>query len=160
MAGERHVRYGYDHLFVIGYGDSIGVSRAIGAVDGSVEVAYGVIANSDVDRAHVAGNLVSIHAHAQFGPGHIAVLHIPAVLLTGGALLRQRRSEPFVPVIVPAEDALLLARGGQDRCYYGHIGIYAGDGKIVHAMDEANGITVSRIGYNGKRILTVRRIFG
>lgn len=45
-------------------------------------------------------------------------------------------------------------------CYYGHIGIYAGDGKIVHAMDEANGITVSRIGYNGKRILTVRRIFG
>ena len=44
MAGERHVRYGYDHLFVIEYDECIGVSRAIGAVDESVEVAYGVIA--------------------------------------------------------------------------------------------------------------------
>ncbi len=52
------------------------------------------------------------------------------------------------------------AQPGDLICYYGHIGIYAGNGKIVHAMDEANDITVSKIGYNGKRVLTVRRIFG
>ncbi|MDY2959940.1 MAG: C40 family peptidase [Hornefia sp.] len=52
------------------------------------------------------------------------------------------------------------ARPGDLICYGGHIGIYIGNNKIVHAMDEAHGITVSRIGYNGKPITTVRRIFG
>lgn len=56
--------------------------------------------------------------------------------------------------------SLSEARPGDLICYGGHIGIYIGDNKLVHAMDEAHGITVSRIGYNGKKITTVRRIFG
>lgn len=52
------------------------------------------------------------------------------------------------------------AQPGDLICYYGHIGIYIGNNQIVHAMDEKNGITVKTIGYNGKPILTVRRIFG
>lgn len=51
------------------------------------------------------------------------------------------------------------AKPGDLICYSNHIGIYIGDNKIVHAMNPANGITVSRIGYNGKRITTIRRIF-
>lgn len=52
------------------------------------------------------------------------------------------------------------AQPGDLICYYGHIGICIGDNKLVHAMDESHGITVSTIGYNGKRIMTVRRILG
>ena len=52
------------------------------------------------------------------------------------------------------------AQPGDLICYYGHIGIYIGDNQIVHAMNESHGITVSTIGYNGKPVLTVRRLFG
>lgn len=56
--------------------------------------------------------------------------------------------------------SLSEARPGDLICYGSHIGIYIGNNKLVHAMDEEHGITVSRIGYNGKTITTVRRIFG
>lgn len=52
------------------------------------------------------------------------------------------------------------AQKGDLICYNGHIGIYAGDNQIIHAMNESHGVTISRIGYNGKKVLTVRRIFG
>ena len=51
------------------------------------------------------------------------------------------------------------ARAGDLICYNGHIGIYIGNNKLVHAMNPANGITVSRIGYNGKAIVTIQRLF-
>ena len=51
------------------------------------------------------------------------------------------------------------AQPGDLICFRGHIGIYIGNNQIVHAMDEKHGITVSTIGYNGKPILTIRRIF-
>lgn len=51
------------------------------------------------------------------------------------------------------------AKPGDLICFYGHIGIYIGNGKLVHAMDESHGIVVSKLGYNGKKILTVRRMF-
>jgi cell wall-associated NlpC family hydrolase len=51
------------------------------------------------------------------------------------------------------------AEPGDLICFYGHVGIYIGNKRIVHAMDEGHGITVSKFGYNGKPILTVRRLF-
>lgn len=54
---------------------------------------------------------------------------------------------------------LATARPGDIICYNGHCGIYIGNNQIVHAMNEANGMTVSTIGYNHKEILGVRRFF-
>ena len=55
--------------------------------------------------------------------------------------------------------SLKNAKAGDIICFPGHVGIYLGNRKIVHAMDPAHGITISRLGYNGKPILTIRRIF-
>lgn len=46
---------------------------------------------------------------------------------------------------------------GDIVCYSGHVGIYAGDGKIVNAIDEARGIGMSNA--RNRSIITVRRIF-
>ena len=48
------------------------------------------------------------------------------------------------------------AEPGDLICYDGHIGIYIGGGKIVHASSAKTGIKVSNAGY--RRILSVRRI--
>ena len=56
--------------------------------------------------------------------------------------------------------SLSEAQPGDLVCFYGHIGIYIGNNQIVHAMNESHGITVSTIGYSGKPVLTVRRLFG
>jgi len=42
--------------------------------------------------------------------------------------------------------------------YYGHVAIYAGDGKAVHAVNESLGIRVTDVNYTGK-VIKVRRIF-
>ena len=55
--------------------------------------------------------------------------------------------------------SLKNARPGDLICFHGHIGIYIGNNKIVHAMNVANGMTVSTIGYNRKPIVTIRRLF-
>lgn len=46
---------------------------------------------------------------------------------------------------------------GDVICYEGHVGIYAGNGRIVNAIDEAHGIGVSSATYSN--IITVRRFF-
>lgn len=46
---------------------------------------------------------------------------------------------------------------GDIVCYSGHVGIYAGNGKIVNAIDEKRGINLSNATY--KKIITIRRIF-
>ncbi len=46
---------------------------------------------------------------------------------------------------------------GDIVCYSGHVGIYAGNGKIVNAIDEQRGINLSNATY--RRIITIRRIF-
>lgn len=46
---------------------------------------------------------------------------------------------------------------GDIVCYDGHVGIYAGNGKIVNAIDEEHGIGMSSLRY--AKIVTVRRIF-
>lgn len=48
------------------------------------------------------------------------------------------------------------AEPGDLICYDGHIGIYIGDGRIVHASSERTGIKVSRATY--RPILSVRRV--
>lgn len=48
------------------------------------------------------------------------------------------------------------ARPGDLICYAGHVGIYAGNGQIVHASTPSSGIKVSSATY--KSIVTVRRI--
>lgn len=46
---------------------------------------------------------------------------------------------------------------GDIVCYSGHVGIYIGNGQIVHASNARDGIKISSAYY--KSILAVRRIF-
>lgn len=56
-----------------------------------------------------------------------------------------------------AVDGLANAQPGDIVCYSGHVGIYIGDGKIVHASTAKTGIKVSNASY--RKVLAVRRIF-
>ena len=42
-------------------------------------------------------------------------------------------------------------------CYSGHVGIYAGNGTIVNALNQQHGITYTNVNYSP--ILAVRRIY-
>ena len=46
---------------------------------------------------------------------------------------------------------------GDIVCYSGHVGIYAGNGQLLHASTYRTGITYSNVNY--KNILAIRRIF-
>ncbi|SET36916.1 Cell wall-associated hydrolase, NlpC family [Pseudobutyrivibrio sp. C4] len=46
---------------------------------------------------------------------------------------------------------------GDIVCYSGHVGIYAGNGQLLHASTYRTGITYSNVNY--KQILAIRRIF-
>ena len=55
-------------------------------------------------------------------------------------------------------DSLKEARAGDIICYYGHVAIYLGDGRIVHASNSRDGIKISeRADY--RTIAGIRRIF-
>lgn len=56
-----------------------------------------------------------------------------------------------------AVSGLENAQPGDIICYSGHVGIYVGDGQIVHASTEKTGIIVSSASY--RSILSIRRIF-
>ena len=55
------------------------------------------------------------------------------------------------------EGGMANAQPGDLICYSGHVGIYIGNGQIVHASNKNTGITVSN--YNYRKVLAVRRIF-
>jgi cell wall-associated NlpC family hydrolase len=48
------------------------------------------------------------------------------------------------------------AKPGDLVWYSGHIGIYIGNGKVVHASNPKNGIIISNVNY--RKILGIRRI--
>ncbi|MBP5198645.1 MAG: C40 family peptidase [Lachnospiraceae bacterium] len=56
-----------------------------------------------------------------------------------------------------AVDGLDNAQAGDIVCYSGHVGIYIGNGQIVHASNKRTGIIVSNADY--RKILAIRRIF-
>ena len=56
-----------------------------------------------------------------------------------------------------AVDGLANAQPGDLVCYSGHVAIYIGGGKIVHASTSKTGIIISDVGYRAP--LAVRRIF-
>ncbi len=56
-----------------------------------------------------------------------------------------------------AVDGLSNAQPGDIVCYSGHVGLYIGNGQIVHASNSRTGIIVSNADY--RKILAVRRIF-
>ena len=54
--------------------------------------------------------------------------------------------------------SLKEAKEGDIICYYGHVAIYLGDGRIVHASNSRDGIKISeRADY--RTIAGIRRIF-
>ena len=53
--------------------------------------------------------------------------------------------------------SLAEAKAGDIVCYSGHVGIYIGGGKIVHASTPRGGIKISGVHSCGQ-ITTVRRI--
>ena len=56
-----------------------------------------------------------------------------------------------------AVNGLENAQPGDIICYSGHVGIYAGNGQIVHASTSKTGIIISNASY--RSILSIRRIF-
>ncbi len=53
--------------------------------------------------------------------------------------------------------SLAEAQPGDIICYSGHVGIYIGNGQIIHASTEKTGIKISNASY--RKILAIRRIF-
>ena len=47
---------------------------------------------------------------------------------------------------------------GDILIYPGHVAIYAGNGKAIHAVNERLGIRITSVGYTGS-VIAVRRIF-
>ena len=45
---------------------------------------------------------------------------------------------------------------GDIVCYSGHVALYMGDGKIIHASNPRDGIKISNVSY--KKIITIRRV--
>jgi cell wall-associated NlpC family hydrolase len=72
----------------------------------------------------------------------------------GVALPHSSRADRSVGMAV---DGLANAVPGDIVCYSGHVGIYIGNGQIVHASTRQTGIIVSNASY--RRVLAVRRIF-
>lgn len=56
-----------------------------------------------------------------------------------------------------AVDGIDNAQPGDLVCYSGHVGLYIGNGQIIHASTQKTGIKISNANY--KTILAVRRIF-
>lgn len=56
-----------------------------------------------------------------------------------------------------AVDGLANAQPGDLVCYSGHVGMYIGNGQIIHASSRKTGIKISDADY--KSILAIRRIF-
>ena len=55
------------------------------------------------------------------------------------------------------QGGLANAQAGDIVCYSGHVGIYIGNGQIVHASTRKTGIKVSNANY--RTPVAVRRIF-
>ena len=57
-------------------------------------------------------------------------------------------------------DSIADAQPGDIICYNGHVALYMGDGKVIHATrGKSNNVHISKVNYNKKRhIITIRRI--
>lgn len=87
------------------------------------------------DGADCSGFVMSVYAH--FG---VSLPHSSSAQRSVGREVSYSEAQP-----------------GDIICYSGHVAIYIGGGRIVHAANERKGITVSTATY--REILSVRRIF-
>lgn len=92
-----------------------------------------------LDGADCSGFVMSVYSH--FGK---SLPHSSSNLRSVGI----RISNPSLSTLKP----------GDIICYSGHVAIYIGGGKIVHASNHAEGIKISD-DWNYKPVVTVRRIF-
>lgn len=119
----------------IGEGSELGVSVAEYAVQ-FVGNPYKWGGTSLTDGADCSGFVMSVYEN--FG---VSLPHSSAADRKQGA----------------AVDGLDAAQPGDLICYSGHVALYIGEGKIVHASTKKTGIIISKADY--KKVLAVRRIF-
>ena len=114
--------------------DSTGSSVAAYAVQ-FVGNPYKWGGSSLTNGADCSGFVMAVYAH--FG---VSLPHSSSALRSVGTEVSYSEAQP-----------------GDIICYEGHVALYIGNGQIVHASNEKNGIMISSATY--KSILTVRRIF-
>lgn len=72
----------------------------------------------------------------------------------GVSIPRTSYAQRFIGKSVSREDA----KPGDIVCFSGHVGMYIGNGKMVHASSPSTGIIVTSIDYGSKKVLDIRRV--
>lgn len=72
----------------------------------------------------------------------------------GIVIPRTSYAQRFIGKSVSRENA----KPGDIVCFSGHVGMYIGNGKMVHASSPSTGIIITSIDYGSKKVLDIRRV--